>query len=195
MKDIIAISEAVHKRACEIIKDMNFLSIWESVGAEVHIIGSAKTGLMMKHRDIDINVYSEPLNVSESFRAMAKIAENPAIKRVEYNNNTDPEGNHIEWHAWYYDTETGLWKIDILHILKGSAYHGYMEKLTERMIQVMTPEMKRTILQLKYDTPEDVRIHGIEYYQAVIRDGVKSYDELIKWRKENPEGELIKWMP
>ena len=34
----------------------------------------------MTHRDIDFHIYTSPLELSDSFRAMAKLAENPSIK-------------------------------------------------------------------------------------------------------------------
>lgn len=36
---------------------------------------------------------------------------------------------------------------------------------------------------------------GIEYYQAVLRDGIRTMDEFNKWRKQHkPEG-IIEWIP
>jgi hypothetical protein len=195
MKNLIEISDAVQLKAHGIIRDIDIYNICRSAGVEVNLIGSVKTGLMMKHKDIDFDIYSYPLDVSVSFKVMAKLAENTSIKRIEYSNNIAEEENYIEWHLWYEDLDTGLWKIDIVHMLKGSLYDGYMEKVSDRILQLLTPELRQTILQLKYDTPEDVRIHGIEYYQAVIRDGVRTYNELKKWKENHPDAEVIKWIP
>ncbi len=62
-------------------------------------------------------------------------------------------------------------------------------------MQTMTPEIKRTILQLKYDTPDEEKIAGIEYYQAVIRGGVNDYEEFVRWRKSNPLDGVLQWTP
>ena len=40
----------------------------------------------MKHRDIDFHIYTSPLDLSASFRAMAELAENTSVKKIEYTN-------------------------------------------------------------------------------------------------------------
>ena len=74
-------------------------------------------------------------------------------------------------------------------------HDGYFEKVAERISSVLTDEIKRTILQLKNETPESEKIMGVEYYQAVIRDGVRTYAGFEEWRKEHPVGGVLEWMP
>ena len=38
----------------------------------------------MTHRDIDLHIYSPVLSPEGSFAAMARIARNPRIRRIEY---------------------------------------------------------------------------------------------------------------
>ena len=45
------------------------------------------------------------------------------------------------------------------------------------------------------DTPDDVKIAGIEYYVAVLRDGVRTYAEFEAWRAANPVEGILEWMP
>jgi hypothetical protein len=59
----------------------------------------------------------------------------------------------------------------------------------------MTPEQKLTILSIKNDTPTDLKIKGIEIYQAVIRDNVKNFTDFLQWRNINYTEEIIEWMP
>ncbi|MEI0596098.1 hypothetical protein [Brachyspira pilosicoli] len=40
---------------------------------------------------------------------------------------------------------------------------------------MLTEEKRRTIL--KYDTPDNMKIIGIEYYKAVLKDNIKTFDE------------------
>ena len=54
---------------------------------------------------------------------------------------------------------------------------------------------RRTILELKYHTPDDEHIMGIEYYQAVIADGIRTYPEFMEWRKTHPANGIINWCP
>ena len=78
MNDILEIAAANQRRAREVIRDTDLEAIWRSVGAEANLVGSLRTGLLMKHRDIDFHIYSSPLRVADSFAAMARLAENPA---------------------------------------------------------------------------------------------------------------------
>lgn len=193
--DYIDIATRNQQKAWKIVEDIRIVPIWENVGAKVNLVGSLKTGLLMKHRDIDFHIYTSPLNLSDSFRAMARLAENTSIKRIECINLLHTVEECIEWHAWYQDTESELWQIDIIHIRKGSRYDGYFEKVAERISTVMTEEMRQTILKLKYETQETEKIMGIEYYQAVIRDGVHSFPEFEEWRKLHPVTGVMEWMP
>lgn len=195
MKNLLALSEKNQQKAWEIIKETNVISIWESIGATINLIGSLKLGLMMKHCDIDFHIYSDPFSLADSFAALAKLAEHPSIKRIEYTNLLDEEDACIEWHAWYEDRENKLWAIDMIHIIKGSRFDGYFEEVTNRIASVLTEETKNAILRLKYETPDDVKIMGIEYYQAVITDGVRTFEEFIQWRKENPVTGILEWKP
>lgn len=182
-------------KAWQIIENTDILNIWKSVGTDPYIVGSLKTGLLMKHLDIDIHVYSYPINIVDSFAAIAKLAENEAIKQITYNNLIDTEEECIEWHAWYEDDEKRMWQFDIIHILRGSFFDGHAEKLTDRILQVITPETKEAILRLKYETPDTEKIPGIYYYHAVIGDGIRTYPDFTEWIKTNQSDTINLWMP
>lgn len=195
MEDFMDIALANRQKAHEIITSANIYKIWESVGAEVHLVGSLSMGLMMKHRDIDFHIYSSPLSLSDSFKAMAMLAENPRIKKIECANLMHTEEACIEWHALYEDTEGKIWQIDMIHIQKGSRYDGFFEKMAERISAVLTPETRETILRLKYETPDNLKVMGVEYYEAVIRDGVRTYSQFMEWRRNHPVEGIVEWMP
>ena len=173
--DILDVARRNQQKAWEIIEKVNVIPIWESIGAQVNLVGSLRMGLLMKHRDIDFHIYTSSLSLADSFRAMAKLAENTSVKKIECVNLLHTVEACVEWHAWYQDSDNALWQIDMIHIRKGSRYDGYFEKVAERISSVLTDEIKRTILQLKNETPESEKIMGVEYYQAVIRDGVRTY--------------------
>lgn len=195
MEQILEIAARNQQKAREIIRQTNIVKIWESIGAEVHLVGSLSTGLLMNHRDIDFHIYSSPVSLPDNFRAMAKLAENPAIRKIEYVNLLNTDEACLEWHAWYEDKDDELWKFDMIHILKGSRYDGYFEKVAQRISAVLTDETKQAILKLKFETPETQKIMGIVYYQAVIQGGVRTYAELEEWMKEHPVTDIIEWIP
>ena len=74
MDTIERIARRNRLRAEEVIRDSRLAEIWRSVGAEVRQVGSLRSGLLMKHRDIDFHIYSSPLRLEESFTAMAQLA-------------------------------------------------------------------------------------------------------------------------
>lgn len=195
MENILEIASRNQKRAWEIIKQTDIINIWDSIHAEINLVGSLQMGLLMTHKDIDFHIYTPTFSLPDSFSAIAKLAENPAIKNVTYTNLINTEEKCIEWHAWYLDDRNDTWQIDMIHILKGSFYDGYFERVAERIKAVLTPQLRKTILTLKYETPPSEKIMGIEYYQAVIQDGIKNYAEFSKWRKIHPIAGIINWIP
>lgn len=194
--DIKVMAEENQRKAFEIINDiLQIVSCWESISAVPRLVGSLSTGLLMKHRDIDFHIYSFPVDIKKSFKAIAKIAEHPRIIHIEYTNLLDTDEACIEWHALYEDKDKVHWQIDMIHIENGSKYDGYFENVARRINEVLTPEMRMAILSLKYFTPDDVSIMGIEYYKAVIKDGVRTYPEFLEWRKKYPVTGIEEWCP
>lgn len=193
--NILELAKRNQQKAWEIIEDTRIVRIWEGIGAKVNLVGSLRTGLLMKHRDIDFHIYTSPLDLSASFRTMAELAENTSIKKIEYTNLLHTAEACIEWHAWYQDMEGELWQMDMIHIQEGSRYDGYFERVAERISAVLTDEMRLAILKLKYETPDTEKIMGVEYYQAVIQDGVRSYPEFEEWRRLHPAVGVVEWVP
>ena len=192
--DIEIIAQNNLKKALQVIEKSCVRQAWESIGATVNQVGSMAMGLLMKHRDIDFHIYTDKLDIAESFKVIQKICANPAVRSMEYRNLADTEEACLEFHVRFIlDDEE--WQIDMIQILKGSKFDGYFENVAARIKAVLTPETRRTILELKYLTPDDEHIMGIEYYQAVIADGVKTYSDFIRWRKAHPVTGIISWCP
>ena len=192
---LIEIAQTNQQRAHEIIQELNLIPLWASINVEAHLVGSLRMGLLMKHLDIDLHLYSDPVSLADDFRIIARLAQNPRVKRIEYANLLDTEEACLEWHLHYEDPLNQMWQIDMIHILKGSRYDSYFEQMDDRIVAALTDETRHTILQLKYETPESEKIMGIEYYQAVLRDGVKNYVEFETWRRQHPITGIITWMP
>lgn len=194
MTDIVALAEANQRKAREVIAKLRVVEAWEAVGAEAHLVGSLRTGLLMKHRDIDFHIYSSPFRLSDSFAAMAALVADPAVKRFEGANLLHTPEACVEWHLWY-DDGGEEWQVDMIHLSRGSRYDGYFERVAERIEAVITPRQRETVLRLKYETPDDEKIMGIEYYLAVIRDGIADYPAFVQWRKQQPADRIIEWIP
>ena len=192
--DIIAIAENSQKRAREVIRLSGVKEAWEEIGAKVNLVGSLATGLLMKHRDIDFHIYTDTLDATEGFKAISRICANPNVTRLEYRNLAATEEACMEWHVWY-SLDGNEWQIDMIQILKGSRFDGFFERVAERINAVLTPETSRAILELKYLTSADEHIMGIEYYQAVIADGVRTYGQFSDWRKGHQTDGINLWCP
>lgn len=186
-------SEKQQQIALKIIKALNIVKRWENIGARVNQVGSVKLGLLAKHRDIDFHIYTDKLDIKQSFAVISELCANPTVKKCEFMNLADTDEKCFEWHIWYEDEEKSLWQIDMIQIKSKTFYDGYFENVAEQILSKMTEAQKETILKLKYETPENVKISGIEYYKAVIQNGCETYEDLLQWRKNHPSNGIIEW--
>lgn len=192
---IAEISEQMMQRARRIIHRLGIEEAWRAVGAEPHLVGSVSMGLLMKHRDIDYHIYSSPLHIEDSFAAVARIAAHCGVEHLSYLNLLHTEEACIEWHLAFRDECGEMWQIDMIHIVRGSRYDGYFERQAACIAAALTPESREVILRLKYETPPDSKIAGIEYYRAVIEGGVCDYEAFEEWRRQHPVTGIVEWMP
>ena len=180
MNDMDIFELALHNQqtAWKILEHTGIIPAWEHIGATVHLVGSLKSGLLAKNKDIDLHIYTDTLDIGASFSVMQELAERLSLKEVHYRNLIQTEEECIEWHVLYEDEDMNTWKFDMIHIRKGSKYDGVVEKVTAAITNRLTPEIKQTILQIKFDVPDGVQIPGIEIYHVVFVGGVCNYEEL-----------------
>ena len=183
------------RRAHQIIAALGLQRLWQSIGAEVRQVGSLRMGLLAKHRDLDFHIYSDRIDIRSDFEVMGRLASCPGIERIAFGNSLDTDEACVEWHAWYRDEDNELWQIDLIHILRGSRYDGYFEQVADRIAAALTDERREAILRLKFETPDELKIMGIEYYQAVIRDGIRTWEEFEAWRAVHPAEGIVEWLP
>ena len=193
--DIHILAEHNQQRARRVIEDTNIMNIWAASGIKAELVGSLRMGLMMRKLDIDMHVYSNPFSLEAGFEAITRLAQNPRIRRVEYKNLLDAEDQCLEWHAWYEAEDGDTWQIDMMQIHTESQYAGYFERVADAIKAKLTPATKQTIIEIKYNIPEEISVMSIEIYQAVIRDGVSNLAEFIEWKSRTPDQEIIQWMP
>lgn len=193
--ELFDLSKKNRQAAMKVVADSRIVEIWEGVGATVHMVGSVKSGLIMKNRDVDFHVYSGDPMTDKSFAAIAVLEKNPAVQDILFKNLLDTEEECLEWHIGYQDSDGKLWKIDVIHIRKGSAYDGVIEKTTDAIIGKLTPETREAILRIKYDMPKGMKTMGIEIYYAVLASGVRNFEEFARWKNANPDPNLLGWIP
>lgn len=189
-------SDAAVERAYRVMAQSGIVETLQRHGCRVNVIGSVAMGLIASHRDIDLHVYSKGVTTAGSFAVMAEIADNPNVTEIICINGLHTDEQCIAWHINYRCDDGAVWKFDIIHIEEGSRYDGFFEKMAERIKARLTPELRELILELKFSTPDDMKISGVEYYEAVIADGVGTLPALYEWveqHRANPRSEY--WMP
>jgi len=188
-------SKSLETRAWEIVQKTGVMEIWQGIGAKVNPVGSLAMGLMMKHRDIDLHIYSDPFRIEDSFKAAGRLAQVAGVRNMTYINGLDLEDRCLEWHAAYYTADGEEWKMDMIHIRKDSAYVGYFEKVAERVKAMLTDETRRAILAIKQALPDGENVMGIRIYRAVLQGGARDIHAFHQWEQAHPLNGIEHWMP
>ena len=63
------------------------------------------------------------------------------------------------------------------------------------MPEFMRLEQRDTILRLKFETPAGADWHGVEYYEAVIADGIADLSGLTQWIEAHRKKPPYYWIP
>ena len=193
--DYEAFSAQQQQRARAVLAESRLVSLWEAAGAEVRIVGSLRMGLLMKHRDIDLHIYTDRVDAASSFAVVAQLAEHPSAGKITCLNLLREADACIQWQVEWRDAADEVWVIDLIHMAHGSPWDGYFERMADRIRDVVTPDQRQTMLRLKYETPETEHVPGIAYYMAVLRDGVRTRSDFAAWRAAHPLEGIIAWMP
>ena len=197
LSEIKQISTQFQDKAKQILKESKFINILEGNGLRVNLIGSLRMGLMVNHRDVDLHIYSKNITIESSFQVISKLAANPNVIETLCINGLNTDEHCVEWHLKYKDDENKIWQIDIIHIEEGSQYDGYFERMADRICEIITPSQRDKILKLKYKSSfeEEIQIHGVEIYEAVIDDGIEDFGELKEWVKKRRMKDPYFWIP
>lgn len=194
-ENFISMAAANCEKAMIVLTRSGIRELWENEGCRVNIIGSLRMGLLANHKDIDIHVYSSNITEASTFAIAAKMSALPGVTEITSINGLHTDEHCMAWHINYKTNDGEIWKFDIIHIESGSQYDGYFEHMAQKISEVMTPEQRETILRLKFETPESEIIHGVEYYEAVIADGITRLDDLREWVKSHRAKPQYYWIP
>jgi len=195
MKKVFDLASVNQSKALGVLAKSGMADIWRAAGCRVNLVGSLRMGLLANHKDIDLHVYSRGITEEGSFAIAAKIARNPNVAEIRCINGLNTDEKCISWHIFYRSDDNEIYKFDIIHIEEHSQYDGFFENMADRIVAVMTDEQRETILSLKFQTPENINIHGVEYYEAVIADNITTLEELKLWVGEHRRKEPYYWIP
>lgn len=193
--EINRLALANQQKARRVLAESRIVEIWSEAGCRVNIVGSLRMGLLASHRDIDLHVYSSAITEESTFAIAAKMSAMPEVTEITGINGLHTNEHCMAWHVKYKSPDGDIWKFDIIHIEAGSQYDGYFERMADRISEVMTPAQHDTILRLKFETPADEIIHGVEYYEAVIADGIATLDQLRSWLIPHRSTPPYYWIP
>ena len=128
-----AMARATQAEARDIVAELDIEGHWRRAGAVVHAVGSFRTGLLVRHRDIDFHVYTPTLDRDLSFRVMAALASSPYLNSLHFVDGSATEERCLEWHGTWQRPGGAPWQIDIIHIESGSTFDGYFERFADRL--------------------------------------------------------------
>lgn len=193
--EINKLALANQAQARKVLAESGIRDVWEDVGCRVNLIGSLRMGLLASHRDIDLHVYSANITEESTFAIAAKMSALPGVTEITSINGLHTDEHCMAWHVKYNCADGETWKFDIIHIEAGSKYDGYFEHMADRILEVMTPSQRDTILRLKFETPTDEIIHGVEYYEAVIAGGITTLADIRGWLIPHRSRPSYYWIP
>ena len=186
---------ANQKTAREVLAQSGIAEIWRAAGCRVNLVGSLRMGLLASHRDIDLHVYSSGITAESSFAIAAKIAINPKVTEIKCINGLHTDEHCIAWHVFYKADDGAIWQFDIIHIEEETEYDGYFERMADRIVETMTDRQREIILRLKYEAGDNCDFHGVEFYEAVIADGIDTLDDLRQWVDRHRKKQPYYWIP
>jgi hypothetical protein len=102
----------------------------------------------------------------------------------------------LAWHLSYQETPERIWTIDMMHIKNECPYAGVIERVIEKINAVMTDKLRQTILKIKWESEQQQeKFHGIDIYQAVIDEGIETFEDFIMWKQNKNDVGISLWEP
>lgn len=194
MDAVLERADRIAARAREIVAELGLTERWSKVGAPVSV-GALRYGLMVA-RDIDMEVYSESPEIADGFAVMSGVASLPGVSEVRFVNAMDTPDRGFYWRTDFLDRDGERWKIDCWHVGDDHPDAHWCEKFADAMEKALTTETRRAILELKEAARKgDPGILGIDIYRAVLKDRVRSAEELREWLGRNRSESMSHWLP
>ena len=192
--DVLERSRAMSRRALDIVDGLGLMRVWKRFGRPV-LVGAVAHGLVLDP-DIDMEIYCPELRPQDGFAVLARAVRHPGVRQTLFQNHMYGPDKALYWQIVFEDADDLTWKIDMW-----SAPDDYAlprgEDLVAPLARALTPELRRTILELKdwRASSPDVAFLSIDLYRAVVRDGVRDPAGMRHWLQHNETGLLSDWKP
>jgi hypothetical protein len=193
--DLLARSRDRRAVAVRLIEELSLVDRWSAVGRVVQV-GAVAHNLVVSP-DIDFEVYSRDRPViRECFEVVASLAEHPRVSKARFWDALDSPDQGLYFQVRALADDARVWKVDTWVL--GPDHPGpRAAALVEPMRQVLTDELRATILRLKEARGEGQTppIESIDLYRAVIDDGIGTVGELRAWLDRSTSPGLTEWKP
>ena len=190
---ILQRAEERRRRALQLIGELQLLERWSRFG-KPFVLGSVKMGLVVA-RDIDLNIYSDSPRIEEGFHVMSQIALLPGVYKIRFTNALNTPDQGLYWQIIFRDQSAEEWKIDNWFLSTDHPDAGLGEALAEGMLEILTEDTRRIILEIKEALLGKAGIRGIDIYRAVIEGGVRAAPEFLEHKKNRNNSDMVDWRP
>jgi hypothetical protein len=193
MDQILLRAEERTKRAFNVIQELGLFERWSRCGRP-SLIGSVSFGLVV-NRDIDLNVISKAPQIKQGFEVVSEIAALPGVLKIRYSNCLERIDQGLYWQIQYQDPFGDMWTVDNWLVSEDNPHTDLLETLVKRMRQTLNTEQRKAILHIKETTQPELKPRGIDIYEAVIEDSVRSPHEFAIWFRDRKQPEISQWLP
>lgn len=192
--DVLEQSLQRTRQAHEILSRLRLFERWQAFGTPV-LVGAVAFDLAMAP-DIDIEIYCDAPRIQDGFTVLRDCAVLDNVRKARFGNYLDDPDEGLYWRLDYRTPDGTDWKIDMWMLRRDHSGPG-AEQLVAPLRAALTPERRRTILELKSLIHTGAIPHqpSIDIYRAVIDGGLLSSADLAAWLAAHPRDHLTFWKP
>jgi hypothetical protein len=181
--------------AISLLDQLDLPNQWQKFGTP-YLVGAVSYDLVVAS-DIDIEVYCpDDPKIEEGFEVLRNCSLHPCVKQASFVNHIADEDQGYYWQLRLQDNEGGEWKVDMWSVRQDYPLPTSRD-FVQPMRNALNDETRAAILSIK-EAMLNQPVHkclSIYVYQSVMRDGVRSFDEFLDWRKDHSEEGLVDWKP
>jgi hypothetical protein len=186
-------SQYLQNEAAVVLESLDLLSLWQKQCGQPFLVGALAYGLALAP-DIDLEIFCSHPTIEAGFDVLKSCAVKPGCLATRFRNEMAGPDQGYYWQVQYQKERGLIWKIDMW-----SFHMDHPGPTSREMIapmgQVLNDENKKVILYLKHAILKDpdTQCASIDLYQAVLADGVRSFEELKTWLTTHKPEKINDW--
>lgn len=191
--DLINQSTKLKIEAQTILESLNLMSLWREVGGHPYLVGALAYDLAITP-DIDMEIFCENPKIEDGFRIIYSCATQPGCLATRFRNEMNEPDQGYYWQIKYQQINGFLWNIDMWSV--GLDHPGpTSQDMISPMRRALNTEKRQIILGLKQavSNDPDVTCPSIYLYQAVLADGIHTYEHLLVWLSNHNINGINDW--